>query len=85
MGYSDPFAEVVKRVNGIAIKNLGHLVQVLRDAREEFITVTFDEREGETMVFPRPPMPAATEDILTDNGVRNQGSSDMMAIWNAKR
>jgi hypothetical protein len=36
------------------------------------------------MVFPRAEMVAATDDILTDNGVRAQGSADTLAIWNAK-
>ena len=36
------------------------------------------------MVFPRAEMVAATDGILTDNGVRSQGSADMLAIWNAK-
>jgi hypothetical protein len=83
-GYSDPFTEVVKSVNGIAIKNLGHLVEILRDTKEEFITIAFVGR-SETMVFPRAQMLAATEEILTDNGVRSQGSADMLAVWNAKR
>ena len=83
-GYSDPFCQVVKTVNGIPIKNLAHLVEVLRDAKSEFITVEFDQRDGETLVFPRADMLAATDDILTDNGVRSQGSPDTLAIWNAK-
>jgi hypothetical protein len=29
-------------------------------------------------------MLAATDEILTDNGVRSQGSSDTLAVWNAK-
>ena len=29
-------------------------------------------------------MLAATDDILTDNGVRAQGSSDMMTVWQEK-
>jgi hypothetical protein len=29
-------------------------------------------------------MVAATEDILSDNGVRAQGSPDTLAIWQAK-
>jgi hypothetical protein len=29
-------------------------------------------------------MLAATDEILTDNGIRDQGSSDTLAIWNAK-
>ncbi|HTY88689.1 MAG TPA: trypsin-like peptidase domain-containing protein [Candidatus Acidoferrum sp.] len=83
-GYSDPFGQVVKTVNGIAIKNLGHLVEVLRDAKGPFIVVAFDSRYNETVVFPRADMLAATDEILTDNGVRSQGSSDTLAIWNAK-
>jgi len=30
-------------------------------------------------------MIAQTDDILTDNNVRNRGSDDMMAIWNGKK
>ena len=83
-GYSDPLAQVVKSVNGIRIKNLAHLVEVLRDSRDKFITIAFDDRDAETMVFPRAEMLAATDGILTDNGIRSQGSPDTMAIWNAK-
>ena len=83
-GYSDPFGQVVKTVNGIPIKNLKHLVEVLRDAKGEFITIQFNNRDGETLVFPRAAMMAAADDILSDNDIRSQGSPDMMAIWNAK-
>ena len=83
-GYSNPMAQVVKSVNGIEIKNLNHLVEVLRDCKDEFVTFHFDLRGGEDPVFPRAEMLAATDDILTDNGVRSQGSPDTLAIWNAK-
>ena len=84
-GYSSPFAEVIKTVNGTPIRNLAHLVEVLRDCRDEFITVEFDGRGGETLVFPRAEMVSATDDILTDNGVRSQGSPDMLKIWHEKK
>jgi hypothetical protein len=29
-------------------------------------------------------MISATDDILTDNDIRSQGSPDTLAIWNAK-
>ena len=84
-GYSNPAISVVKTVNGIAIKNLGHLVQVLRDLKDEFVVFAFDRKSGgETMVFPRAEMISATEEILTDNGVRSQGSPNLLSIWNAK-
>jgi S1-C subfamily serine protease len=83
-GYSDPRFQVVKAVNGIPVKNLNHLVEILRDAKGEFITVECATRFGETMIFPRAQMLAATDEILTDNGVRSQGSPDTLAVWNAK-
>ncbi len=83
-GYGDPRFQVVKTVNGIPVKNLNHLVEILRDAKDEFITIECDSRFSETMVFPRAQMLAATDEILTDNGVRSQGSPDTLAVWNVK-
>jgi S1-C subfamily serine protease len=83
-GYGDPRFQVVNSVNGIPVKNLNHLVEILRDAKGEFITVECATRFGETMIFPRAQMLAATDEILTDNGVRSQGSPDTLAVWNAK-
>ena len=55
-GYSNPTAETVKTVNGVAIKNLEHLVEVLRDAKSEFVRIEFDARNSEALVFPRAEM-----------------------------
>lgn len=82
-GYEDARTHVVRKINGKKIKNLSHLVEVLRDSKEEFITVEFDMEYGETMIFPRAEMLASTDEILTDNGVRSQGSPDALAVWNA--
>jgi S1-C subfamily serine protease len=84
-GYGNPAWQVVKTVNGRPIKNLAHLVEVLRDLKDEFVTFEFNSRTtGETIVFPRAEMVAATNDILTDNGIRSQGSPDVLQIWEAK-
>ena len=83
-GYSNPIAQVVKSVNGQRVKNLKHLVALLRDCKDEFVTVAFDSQAAETIVLPRVEAQAATEEILTDNGVRSQGSPDVMGIWNGK-
>lgn len=80
-GYSNPLGEVVKSVNGIPIRNLNHLVEVLRDTREKFIRFEFDQRTAETIVFPHDKIKAATEKIMDDNGLRSQGSADTMAVW----
>jgi S1-C subfamily serine protease len=83
-GYSDPSGGVVNTINGVHIRSLRHLVAYLRDLKDEFVTVELEHRGGETLVFPRKDMVAATEAILTDNGVRAQGSRDMLQIWEAK-
>jgi S1-C subfamily serine protease len=83
-GYSSPTALTVATVNGIHIRSLAHLVSVLRDLKDDSVVIEFANRSGEAMVFPRTQMVAATDAILTDNGVRAQGSSDMLAIWQGK-
>jgi hypothetical protein len=83
-GYSNPSAQVVYSVNGMRVRSLRHLVAVLRDLKDEFVTFEFDYVGGEALVFPRKDMVAATEEILTDNGVRAQGSVDTMEVWRAK-
>lgn len=83
-GYGEPLYQVVKAINNIRVKNLNHLVELLRDSKDEYIRIEFDTRVGETLVFPRAAMVAATEEILTDNGIRSQGSPDTLAIWDAK-
>jgi S1-C subfamily serine protease len=83
-GYSNPALEVVKSVNDIPVKSFRHLIEILRDSRSAFIKFEFARRGGETIVFLREGMLAATEGILNDNDIRAQGSPDSLAIWNAK-
>ncbi len=83
-GYSNPVAHIVDSVNGVHVKSLNHLVGVLRDATDEFVTIEFEGRGMEALVLSRKECLAATDEILTDNGVRAQGSADTLAIWNAK-
>ncbi len=83
-GYDNPLSRTVSKVNGVPIKNLNHLVGLLRDTTDEFVVIEFAGRAGESLVFPHKEMIAATEDILTDNGIRSQGSSETMEIWKAK-
>ncbi len=84
-GYSSPAGGVVKAVGGVRIKNLRHLVEVLRDGKDEFVTISFVQPGYETLVFKRKEIEASTEEILNDNGIRAQGSAELMSVWNAKR
>jgi len=83
-GYANPSLKVVKAINHQPVKNLKHLIEIVRDAKEEFVTVEFADRGSETLVLPRKETIAATEAILTDNGVRTQGSPEMLAVWTAQ-
>jgi hypothetical protein len=80
-GYSNPFSKVVDTVNGTKIKNLPHLIETLRDLKDEFIILRFDDRGSETMVFNRAEVARAMDEILTDNGIRQQVSDDMKQYW----
>jgi S1-C subfamily serine protease len=83
-GYSNPAGSVVYSVNGTRIKSLAHLVAVLRDLKDPFVTFEFDQKGGEALVFSRPAIVSATDDILMDNGVRAQGSPDVLTVWQGK-
>ncbi len=80
-GYSNPAGSVVYSINGVRIASLAQLVALLRDLKDPFVIVEFDQRGGESLVFARQALVAATDDILGDNGIRAQGSPDTLAIW----
>jgi S1-C subfamily serine protease len=83
-GYSNPSGQIVDTVNGVTIRSLAHLVGLLRDLKDEYVVINFDGRASEALVFSRAKLVAATEEILTDNSVRSQGSPDMLKIWETR-
>jgi S1-C subfamily serine protease len=83
-GYSNRFASVIYSINKVRVRSLAHLVALLRDSKDDMIVIHFDQRGGENIVLRRKDMLDATESILTDNGIRLQGSKDMMDVWNKK-
>jgi S1-C subfamily serine protease len=84
-GYGNHGASVVSAVNGVKIKSLRHLVETLRDLKDDFVVIDFDHVGADALVFPRAEMVAATEHILADNGVRAQASDELLKVWNARR
>ncbi len=82
-GYDNAVSRAIRSVNGVPIKNLRHLVEVLRDDRNEFLVFEFFGM-GETMIFPRKEMVDSTEELLSDNGIRDQGTPELLEIWKAK-
>ena len=69
-GYVDPFGQVVSEVNGTKVKNLAHLVELIRSNTDEYLTFRFAEDYSETMVFRRKAMLEATEPLMSENGIR---------------
>jgi hypothetical protein len=80
-GYSDPATQVVAAVNGEKVRNLRHLAETLRDCKDKYIRIHFAEKGAETIVFDRAEMEQATEDVLSDNGIRRAASEDLADVW----
>ena len=83
-GYDDPNRGVLTEVNGVAVKNLRHLVEILRDSRDEQVSFKFASAgvlTHETMVFNRAELVEATGTILEENGIRHPYSPDLRAVW----
>ena len=84
-GYDNPFTKVVKEVNGVPIKNLRHLVELLRDSHQKFTTIRFDDKASEAIVFNHQEVLTATNEILSDNGIRERASDDLISLWTKKK
>ncbi len=83
-GYGNPATGVVESVDGIPIRNLRQLVEVLRDTKGAYVVIKFHDRGRQMLAFPRAEMAAATNRILAANDVRSQGSPALMKVWNRK-
>jgi hypothetical protein len=83
-GYADPFGQVVSETNGTKVKNLAHLVDLIRSCKDEYLTFRFAEDYAETLVFRRQVMLEATASLMSENGISRQGSDDVLAVWSGK-
>lgn len=83
-GYSNRFGSVVYSINDVPIRSLSHLVEVLRDLKDDLVVIKFDQRGGESIVLPRQKVVDATEGILAENGIRTQASADLLDVWQGK-
>jgi len=83
-GYDNPFSKVVKEVGGVKVKNLRHFAELLRDTKSKYTTIAFDDRYSETIVFDHQAALKATDEVLSDNGIRQQASDDLITVWKKK-
>ncbi len=82
-GYGEPFGQVVKSINGTDVRSLRHLIETLRDCKDEFLTIRFAESGSETLVFRRKALLDATEPLMSQNGIPRRGSDDVLSLWTA--
>jgi S1-C subfamily serine protease len=85
-GYDDATRAVVSEIDGIPVKNLRHLMQIVRDHQDPEITLKFAKSgilTHETMVFRRADLLASTNKILEENGIRYPYSADLRGVWEA--
>jgi len=75
---------VVYAIKDTPVRSLQHMVEILRDMKEDLVVIKFDQRSGESIVLPHKQVLAATNDILNDNGIRFQASNDLLELWTQK-
>lgn len=80
-GYANPSGQVVSHVNGVPIRNLRHLVETLRDAKQDFVEVEFAEKHVETLVFDRREVLRVGKRLLHENGIPEPCSADLRDAW----
>jgi S1-C subfamily serine protease len=79
-GYDNRPLGVVEKFNGKQVKNLRALAEMLRDCDEEFARFEMSDR-SESIVFNRAELEAATEEILSNEGIRYQASAALRDLW----
>jgi S1-C subfamily serine protease len=84
-GYDNRFGSVLHSVNDQRIRSMQHLVEMLRDTKDDLVVLKFDQNNAESIVVPHRAMLSATEDILKDNGIRFQASEDLLGVWNGRK
>jgi hypothetical protein len=82
-GYDNRPLGVIGELNDKPVKNLRSLAEMLRDSEEEFLRFEMAGR-GEDLVFRRSEMEDATEEILSNEGIRYQASDSLRDIFEKK-
>jgi hypothetical protein len=80
-GYEVIPGQTVKSVNGKTFRNFREFVQLLRDMKDEFLVLEFNESGPERIVLRSADIEAATEKLMDSNGIRRQCSKDVRDIW----
>ena len=80
-GTGDHTGDALAEVNGVYIRNLKHLVETLRDAAASSSSSSSWASTARRSSSPERDA-GSHEEILSDNGIREQCSADVAPIWN---
>ena len=80
-GYRVGYFPTVKSLNGTAVRSLTHLIELVKASDDAFLVFEFHDMGQQSLVFDRDELLDATEEILEDNSIRNQGSERFMGVW----
>ena len=80
-GYQLDLGSAVRSIDGVAVRNLRHLIELLRDAEGPHVIIEFQDEHGDSVVFDKEEVIAATDQILEDNAIRRQMSEDVRDLW----
>ena len=83
-GYSVPPFPVLKAINGVPVRNLKHLVELIRDSRDRYLVFEWFDRDVESLVFNRDELLKSTDEVLADNDIRNAMSDDLLPTWQGR-
>lgn len=79
-GYDNRPLGAVDKVNGVKVKNLRHLAELLKSSNDEFVRIETADR-NESLVFRKKELDESTEQILTDEGIRYQASESLRDVF----
>src|SRR5262249_42950150 len=83
-GYNDPIGRVVSEINGVKIRNLRHLVETLRDCKDDYVTIDFVGERADVLILARKDMEKVTQEVMDENSIPRRASADLLKLWNQK-
>lgn len=83
-GYELPFFPVLKAVNGTPVKNLKHLVELVKSSTDKYLVFDWADTLAETVVFDREELLKSTDDVLEEAQIRSPMSDFLKSTWEGK-
>lgn len=78
------FGQALQTVNGVKVRNLAHLVELLRDSTAPQTVFVFSGTNAPVIAVPHAEALAATEEILVENSIRTVASPELLKLWGAR-